>query len=70
MLDYSKLKEFADHFPRFDENGGKFSKWVEKTLWEKQFLLFPQHFQKICIADTYKQGLVWERVKSYSGAKK
>ena len=30
----------------------------------KQFLLFPQCFQKTCPADTLKPGLVWERVKS------
>ena len=30
----------------------------------KQFLLFPQCFQKTCTADRYKQGLVCERVKS------
>ena len=31
---------------------------------DKQFLLFPQSFQKACTADTYKPGLVWERAKS------
>ena len=42
-----------------------------KTQWEKekllvfeQFLLFPQCFQKACIADMQKTGLVWERVKT------
>ena len=29
----------------------------------KQFLPFPYGFQKTCTADTYKHGLVWERVK-------
>ena len=29
----------------------------------EQFLLFPQCFQKTCTADTYKPGLVWEKVK-------
>ena len=29
----------------------------------EQFLLFPQCFQKTSAADTYKPGLVWERVK-------
>ena len=32
----------------------------------EQFLLFPQCFQKTCNADTYKPGLVWERVKEIS----
>ena len=43
---------------------------VEKTVGKGEiahyelFLLFPQYFQKICIANTQKQGLVWESVKS------
>ena len=42
----------------FDENGRKFSKWVENTVGKgeiacyEQFLLFPQCFQKPCTADT------------------
>ena len=50
----------------------KFSKQVENTLGKgeiahyKQFLLFPQCFQKTCTADTYKPGLVWEMVNSFS----
>ena len=31
----------------------------------EQFLLFPQCFQKTCMADTLKPGLVWERVKDF-----
>ena len=30
----------------------------------EQFLPFPQYFQKTCTAYTWKQGLVWERVKT------
>ena len=66
----SKLKEFVNNNFEFDENGGKFSEMVEKRLWEKketasfqQFLLFPQCFQKSCIADMEKPGLVWQRVQ-------
>ena len=58
ILDSPKLKVFADDNFKFDENGRKFSKWVENTV-EKgeialfgQFLLFPQCFQKTCKADT------------------
>ena len=40
ILEYSKLKDFADDNFKFDENGGKFSKTVEN----EQFLLFPQCF--------------------------
>ena len=46
------------------------SKWVENTFGKgeiaryKQFLLFPQCFQKTCTADTQKPGLFWERFKS------
>ena len=41
-----------------DENGRKFFKQVENTVGKgeiaryKQILLFPQHFQMICTADT------------------
>ena len=65
----SKLKEFAADNFKFSENGRKFSKRVENTVGKgeialyEQFLLFPQCFQKTCLADTYKPGLVWERVK-------
>ena len=54
----SKLKEFADDIFKFDEIGKKFSKWVENTVEKgeiahyKQFLLFPQCFQKNFTADT------------------
>ena len=46
----------SDNF-EFDENGRKFSKWVENTVGKgeiaryEQFLLFPQCFQKTCIVD-------------------
>ena len=55
------MKEFADDNFQFDENGTKFSKWVENTVGKgemahyEQFLLFPQCFQRTCTA--------WERVK-------
>ena len=32
----------------------------EEIACNKQFLLFPQSFQKTCTADTKKIGLVWE----------
>ena len=57
-LDPSKLKEFADNNFTFDENERKFFKMVENTvgkeklLVKKQFLLFPQCFQKTYTADT------------------
>ena len=63
------MKEFADDNFKFDENGRKFSKRVENTVGKgeiacyKQFLLFPQCFQKPCTTDTKKPGLVWERIK-------
>ena len=58
ILDSSKLKEFADDNFRFEENGRKFSKWLENTVGKgeishyEQFLLFLQCFQKTCTADT------------------
>ena len=32
ILDTSKLKDFADNKLKFDENGRKFSKWVENSV--------------------------------------
>ena len=58
ILDSSKLKEFAEDNSKFDENGRKFYKWVEKNLGKgeiaryEQFFLFPQYLQKTCSADT------------------
>ena len=58
ILDYSKLKEFADENFIFDANGRKFFKRVENNVGKgeiahkEQFLLFPQCFQKSCSADT------------------
>ena len=54
ILDYSKLKEFADDNSKFHENVRKLSKQVENTVGKgeiacyEQFLLFPQCFQKAC----------------------
>ena len=49
----------------------KFSNVVEKTggkgdiAHDEQFLLFLQCFQNNCTTDTYKQGLVLERVNPF-----
>ena len=57
ILDSSKQEEFADDNFIFNENGRKLSKLVENTVEKgeithyKQFLLFPQCFQKTYIAD-------------------
>ena len=65
ILHSFKLKEFADNNFELDENGRKFSKWVENTAGKgeiahyEQCLLFPQCFHK-----TFTAGLVWERNKS------
>ena len=61
------MKVIADDNFRFDENGRKFSKWVENTVGKgeiaryEQFLPSPQYFQKTCTADTQKKRLVWEK---------
>ena len=58
ILDSLKLKEFADDNFKFNENDGKFSKWVENTVGKgeiaryEQFLLFLQCFLKTRIVDT------------------
>ena len=57
ISDWSKLKVFADDNFEFDESGVNFSKRLENTVrkgeiaCDKQFLLFPQCFQKTCTAD-------------------
>ena len=57
-LDSSKLKDFADDYFNFNENGIKYSERVENTVGNReiarneQILLFPQCFQKTCSADT------------------
>ena len=72
ILDSSKLKEFADDNFKFDENGRKLSKWVENTVGEgeiacyKQFLLFPQCFQKACFSGAQNGVILWEWVISWS----
>ena len=69
-LDSSNLKEFVDNNFNLGENDGKFSKWEEKNVGKgeiacyEQFLLFPQCFRKTFSADTSKQEIVWDRVKS------
>ena len=69
MLDWSKLKQFADNNFKFDENSRKFSKRVENTVGKgeiaryEQFLLFPWCFQKACFLGTSKGDIAWEWVK-------
>ena len=54
ILDWSKLKQYADDNFEFDVNSRKFSKLKGNTMGKgeiahyKQFLLFPQCFQKAC----------------------
>ena len=68
MLDSSKLKEFAGDNFKFDKNGRKLSKQVENTVGKreiahyKQFLLFPQCFQKTYFQGASKGVIVWEWV--------
>ena len=68
ILDWSKLKQSADNNFKFDENIRKFSKRVESTVGKgeiacyKQFLLFPQCFQKACLPGASKGVIVWEWV--------
>ena len=71
FIDSSKLNDFADDNFKFDENGRKLPKWVENTVGKgeiacyKQFLLFPQCFQKACFPGASKGVIVWEWVKEH-----
>ena len=68
ILDFSKLKEFADYNFKFGKNGRKLSEKVENTVRAtfcyEQFLLFPQCFQKACFPGASKGVIVWEWVKN------
>ena len=64
------MKQFADDNFICNENGKKFSKWVENTLGKgeiaryKQFLLFSQYSQKSLVLQIHKtQGLVGKGLK-------
>ena len=65
ILDWSKLKQFADNNFKFDGNSRKFSNRVENTVGKgeiaryEQFLLFPQCFQKVCFPGASKGVIVW-----------
>ena len=69
ILDFSKLKEFADDNFKFDQNGRKLSIWVENTVGKgeiaryEQFLFFLQCFQKACFPGVSKGVIVWECVR-------
>ena len=62
ILDFSKLKEFADDNFKVHENERQLSRQVENTVGKgekiaryEQFLLFPQCFQKACFARGVKR---------------
>ena len=63
ILDWSKLKQFADNNFKFEENSRKFSKWVENTVGKgeitcyEQFLLFPQCFKRLAYQGRQKVSL-------------
>ena len=53
ILDPSKLKKSADDNFKFDENGRKFSKWLENIVGKGEIARYKQMcFQKTCTADT------------------
>ena len=71
VLDFQTKKIADDNF-KFDANGRKLSKRVQNTVGKgeiacyKQFLLFPQCFQKACFPGA-SIGAVWEWVKYVDG---
>ena len=64
ILDRSKSKQSADDNFKFDESSRKFSNRLENTVGKgeiarhKQFLLFPQCFQKACFPGASKGVIV------------
>ena len=71
ILDWSKLKQFADDNFEFDVNSRKFYKLVENTVGKgeiaryEQFLLFPQCFQKACLPGASKVSLCGNGLNGY-----
>ena len=71
ILDWPKLKQFADENFRFDENSRKLSKLVESTVGKgeiagyEEFLLFPQCFQKAYFPGASIGVILWEWVKRF-----
>ena len=69
ILDSSKLKGFTDDNFKFDEKWqraiqtGRKHCGKRRTARYKQFLLFPQCFQKACFPGASKGIIVWEWVK-------
>ena len=64
LLKIQKVCKFANDNFRFDENGEKFSKMIERTVGKgeiaryEQFLLFPQCFQKTVQQTRKHKGLL------------
>ena len=64
------MKDFADDNLKFEENGRKLFKPVENAVGKgeiaryKQFLFFPQCFQKACFQEASKGVILWEWVKA------
>ena len=59
ISDYSKLKEFADDNFRVDENGIKFSKWVENGVGKGEITRYEylSSVQKLVLKIGKNQGL-------------
>ena len=69
ILDYSKLKEFADGKIKVSEKLKLVLGWVENIFGKREnagyqhFLLFPKCFQKPPSSRSLKVGIVWSTVK-------
>ena len=72
ILNWSKLKEFADNNFSFDKIGRKFSNRVENTgkrrnCWLRAISPFPTEFFKRLVLQTHKnKGLFWKRLNCLS----
>ena len=71
ILDWSKLKEFADVNFKCDENGRKFSKWLENTVGKGEIARHEQFshsvFKRLVLQARKNQGLFEERVNHKRG---
>ena len=61
ILDSSILTEFADENFKFDENGTKFSEWLENTVGKGEIA---RHEQFVLFSTVFSRGLCFRHVKT------
>ena len=71
ILDFQTEKEFSDNYFEFDENGKKFSKWVEKNCEKRRNCLlqaispFLSVFKRLVLQTRKNQGLFGQELMHF-----